>query len=81
MNLISNCGSLCGGKFPVLMALSRKSCIGQVTGREVQDRLFGTLAADLISVLKGAFMVRVHDVAPCKDTLAVLKSLLKYESV
>ena len=81
LNLISNCGSLCGGKFPVLMALSRKSCIGQVTGREVQDRLFGTLAADLISVLKGAFMVRVHDVAPCKDTLAVLKSLLKYESV
>ena len=76
LNLISN-----GGKFPVLMALSRKSCIGQVTGREVQERLYGTLAADLISVLKGAFMVRVHDVAPCKDTLAVLKSLLKYESV
>lgn len=81
LNLISNCGSLCGGKFPVLMALSRKSCIGQVTGREVQERLYGTLVADLISVLKGAFMVRVHDVAPCKDTLAVLKSLLKYESV
>ena len=81
LNLVSNCGSLCGGKFPVLMALSRKSCIGQVTGREVQERLYGTLAADLISVLKGAFMVRVHDVAPCKDTLAVLKSLLKSESV
>lgn len=81
LSLISNCGSLCAGKFPVLMALSRKSCIGQITGREVQDRLYGTLAADLISVLKGAFMLRVHDVAPCKDTLAVLKSLLKYESV
>ena len=81
LNLISNCCFLCGGKFPVLMALSRKSCIGQVTGREVQDRLYGTLAADLISVLKGAFMVLVHDVSPCKDTLAVLKYLLKYESV
>ncbi|MGN0730077.1 dihydropteroate synthase [Treponema sp.] len=81
LRLISGCGSLCGGKFPVLMALSRKSCIGQLTGRDVQDRLCGTLAADLFAVLKGAFMLRVHDVAPCKDTLAVLKSLLEYESV
>ncbi|MDO4506920.1 MAG: dihydropteroate synthase [Spirochaetales bacterium] len=76
VQLIKNCGKLCGGKYPVLMALSRKTCIGQMTGREVDERLYGTLAADLISVLNGAFMVRVHDCAPCVDTFAVLKSLL-----
>lgn len=75
-NLIKNCGKLCGGKYPVLMALSRKSCIGQMTGRETDGRLYGTLAADLISVMNGAFMVRVHDCAPCLDTFAVLKSLM-----
>lgn len=75
IQLIKNCGRLCGGRYPVLMALSRKTCIGQMTGREVDDRLYGTLAADLVSVMNGAFMVRVHDCAPCLDTFAVLKSL------
>lgn len=76
IQLIKNCGKLCGGKYPVLMALSRKTCIGQMTGKDVDGRLYGTLAADLISVLNGAFMVRVHDCAPCVDTFAVLKSFL-----
>ena len=75
VELIKKCGSLCGGKYPVLMALSRKSCIGQITGREVQDRLYGTLAADLFSLLYGAVMVRVHDVGPCVDTFNVMAAL------
>ena len=54
------------------MALSRKSCIGQITGREIPDRLAGTLAADLISVMYGAQLVRVHDVKETVDTLKVL---------
>lgn len=73
--LIKKCGQLCGGKYPVLMALSRKTCIGQMTGRDTSDRLFGTVAANLISVQNGASLVRVHDVASCRDSLAVLKSL------
>ena len=44
-----------------------------MTGREVQDRLSGTLAADLVSVMNGAFMVRVHDVKETVDTLQVLR--------
>lgn len=71
--LIKKTGELCHGKYPVLMALSRKSCIGQMTGREVQDRLSGTLAADLVSVMNGALMVRVHDVKETVDTLQVLR--------
>lgn len=71
--LIKNCGKLCNGRFPVLMALSRKTCIGQMTQKqEVGERLFGTLAANLISVQNGASFVRVHDVAETIDTLKVL---------
>ncbi len=72
--LMRKCGELCGGKFTVLMALSRKRCIGDVTGREVEDRLAGTLSADLLSVLKGAAIVRVHDVKECVDSLNVLNA-------
>lgn len=71
--LIQNCGSLCDSKYPVLMALSRKSFIGELTGRTVSERLYGTIAANLISVLCGASILRVHDVSACVDMLSVLK--------
>ena len=76
-NLVARAGELCGGKYPVLMALSRKSCLGQVTGREVGERLAGTLAADLLSVLYGSSMVRVHDVKETVDTLKILSVVEK----
>ena len=66
---------LCAGRYPVLMALSRKRCIGDMTGRPVEERLAGTLAADLISVQKGAKIIRVHDVSAAIDTLNVMKNL------
>lgn len=75
LTLIKRCGELCGGKYPLLMALSRKSCIGAVTGREVEDRLAGTISADLISVMNGASMIRVHDVAQAVDSLKILNVL------
>ena len=76
--LIWNCGSLCGGRYPVLMALSRKSCIGLMVGEDDatgDGRLYGTLAADIIAVQRGASLLRVHDVKACRNTLDVIKSL------
>lgn len=67
--------ALCGGRYPVLMSLSRKRCIGDMTGRPAEERLAGTLAADLISVQKGASIIRVHDVSSAIDTLNVMKNL------
>ena len=64
---------LCALGYPVLMALSRKSSIGMMTGRPVEQRLAGTLAADIISVQKGAKIIRVHDVLDAIDTLNVMK--------
>ena len=75
--LINRCCELCGGKYKVLMALSRKTCIGEMTGREVEERLFGTVAANLVAIQKGAVIVRVHDVAPCRDMVKVLTELEK----
>ncbi|MBP5156955.1 MAG: dihydropteroate synthase [Treponema sp.] len=77
--LIWGCGSLCGGKYPVLMALSRKSCIGTMVGESGGDpgsdgRLYGTLAANMLAVLRGASMLRVHDVKACRNTLDVVDS-------
>ncbi|SEQ70835.1 dihydropteroate synthase [Treponema bryantii] len=73
--LIKEPAALCGNRYPVLMALSRKRCIGDMTGRAAEERLAGTLAADMISVQKGAKIIRVHDVSSAIDTLNVMKFL------
>ena len=75
LELIREPLSLCAGRYPVLMALSRKRCIGDMTDRPAEERLAGTLAADLISVQKGAKIIRVHDVSAAIDTLNVMKFL------
>jgi dihydropteroate synthase len=56
---------------PVLAGLSRKSSLGQLTGRGVDERLAASLAAHLIAVQNGARFVRVHDVAATVDALKV----------
>ena len=59
----------------MLMALSRKTCIGAMTGKCAEDRLCGTVAADMIAVINGASLIRVHDVAAAVDSLRVMKAL------
>lgn len=73
--LIARCGQLCGGKYPVLMALSRKTVIGDITGQAAEGRLAGTLAANIVSVISGASILRVHDVRETADALAVIGAL------
>ena len=75
LNLIKAPLSICAGCYPVLMALSRKRCIGDMTGRPAEERLAGTLAANMISVQNGAKIIRVHDVSSTIDTLNVMKNL------
>lgn len=74
--LIKNTDKLCTEKYPLLMALSRKRCIGTITGRQTEERLSGTLAANVISVLKGASILRVHDVSETIDALNIMKYVL-----
>jgi dihydropteroate synthase len=60
---------------PVLAGLSRKRTIGEITGRELGDRVFGSVAAALIAVQNGAKLVRVHDVAATVDALKVWEAV------
>lgn len=56
---------------PLLAGMSRKSMIGAITGRPVEERLAGSLAAALVAVTHGAHILRVHDVAETVDALKV----------
>lgn len=75
--LIKECRRFCEKGYPVMMALSRKSFLGQLTGRKTQDRLSATLCANIYSVLNGMSYLRVHDVKETVDSLKVLEGILK----
>ncbi|MEM1174970.1 MAG: dihydropteroate synthase [Pseudomonadota bacterium] len=60
---------------PVLAGLSRKSTLGAVTGREVDDRMPASIVAAAIAVQNGASIVRVHDVAPTVDAIKVVQAV------
>ncbi|BDX03794.1 dihydropteroate synthase [Marinomonas pontica] len=61
--------------FEVLIGLSRKTMIGDVLGRPVEDRLYGTMGANASAYLKGARIFRVHDVRPHVDMLALMSRI------
>lgn len=63
------------GGLPVLVGLSRKSMLGAVTGQRVEARMPASIVAALIAVQRGASIVRVHDVAPTRDALAVWRAV------
>ena len=56
---------------PVLAGMSRKSMLGALTGKPVEQREYAGIAAHLAAVARGASILRVHDVAAMKDALAV----------
>jgi dihydropteroate synthase len=63
-------------RYPLLAGMSRKSFIGRALARNgndapVSDRLYGTLAAETAVILKGAHIVRTHDVCACADAARI----------
>jgi dihydropteroate synthase len=61
---------------PILVGPSRKSFIGQILGLPVQERLEGTLAASVISVARGAHVLRIHDVEAVRRAVRVAEAIL-----
>jgi dihydropteroate synthase len=61
--------------YPLLAGLSRKSTIGVLTGRDVDDRMAGSVAAALAAIARGASIVRVHDVRETVDALKVWRAV------
>jgi len=63
--------------FPVLVGASRKSFIGKITGEKETDRLDGSIASAIYSYLKGASILRVHDVKQTINALYVISAILE----
>jgi len=62
--------------YPILISVSNKSFIGELLGKEdPSDRLFGSLAAEVVCVLNGADIIRTHNVAETKDAIKVASIL------
>lgn len=64
-----------GMGLPVLVGMSRKSMLGLITGRPVDERVHAGIAAAVLAVERGAAIVRVHDVAATRDAMRVLTAL------
>jgi dihydropteroate synthase len=64
---------------PILVGLSRKSMLGQLLNRGVNERLPGSLALALAAAERGAAIIRVHDVAATKDVLSVYSAVINSE--
>ncbi len=67
-------------KCPILLGSSRKSFIGQVLQKEAGSRLMGTAATVTAGVMRGAHIVRVHDVKAIKETLKVTDAILNAQA-
>ena len=61
---------------PLLIGISRKSTLGAITGRDLEQRLSGSLAAAVMAVDRGASIVRVHDVAETVDAMRIARAII-----
>jgi dihydropteroate synthase len=62
---------------PVVIGTSRKSFLGKITARPVEDRIAATIATNLVAYQRGARVFRVHDVAPIHDALAITAATVR----
>lgn len=77
LRLLKRMDTLACLELPVLVGMSRKSMIGKVLDRPVEERLWGGLALAALAVERGARIVRVHDVGPCVDAVNMTWAVLQ----
>ncbi len=75
--LLQQMGDIAALGRPLLVGLSRKSVLGQLLGSDGDERLHASIAASVIAVMKGASIVRVHDVKPTADALKVVAAVMQ----
>ncbi|MDH3748110.1 MAG: dihydropteroate synthase [Gammaproteobacteria bacterium] len=75
VELLANLRQLADIGQPLLVGLSRKATLGQLTGREIDQRLAASIAAAIVAVMNGAMIVRTHDVAETLDALRVAQAV------
>jgi dihydropteroate synthase len=81
LQLLQGLPTLAGLGFPLLVGLSRKSMIGKLLGRKVDERLPASLALAVLAVERGASVVRTHDVAATADALAMASALANHSQL
>ena len=77
ITLLQNLESFADLGQPLLVGLSRKSVLGQMTGNDVDARLYASIAASVLAAQKGAKILRVHDVKATVEALKVVAALQK----
>jgi dihydropteroate synthase len=78
LELLARLGELSVLGLPIAIGTSRKSFLGRLTGRGEEERLAATIATNVIALLAGASVFRVHDVAPLRDALAVAAATVRH---
>jgi len=76
LELLRRLGELRDLGRPIVVGTSRKTFIGRLTGREVDGRLGGSIASNVLAARSGAQMLRVHDVREMRDALKVTEAVL-----
>jgi dihydropteroate synthase len=77
LELLARLGELVALGRPVVIGTSRKSFLGRITGRPVDDRLAATIATNVLAYERGARVFRVHDVAPVRDALVIADATVR----
>jgi dihydropteroate synthase len=75
VELLRRLPELAASGLPVLVGLSRKSIVGTLTGRSAGDRVYGSIALAVIATMKGAHIVRAHDVSATVDALKIVTAI------
>ncbi len=65
---------------PIVVGVSRKAFLGKILGRTIDERLMGTAGAVAVAIMKGARVVRVHDVAPIRDVVKIVEAIMSSSS-
>lgn len=79
--LLKHLNAFVASGYPVLAGLSRKSMIGNVVNKPVDQRVAGSIAGALLAVQNGAKIVRVHDVAETADALKVWQAMVNADNI
>lgn len=77
LQMLAHLDAFCALGYPILAGISRKSMLGALLGRPVEQRLIGSVAAAVIACEKGARFFRVHDVAETVDALKLCEAVGK----
>ncbi len=76
--ILANLEKLLDMNFPIMVGLSRKSMIGDLLKLPVEERLIGSVLCALVSLLKGAKIVRTHDVKETMQSIKIAEKIIHF---